>query len=101
MVEQWDTEELADLNQTSAFPVGDNIDAASHVPPVLTKTWFHTGAFLEARRISKQFEHEYYREGDARRGEGALNREQLEAMLLDDTILPESLTLEEAREASR
>ena len=34
-------------------------------PPVLTKTWFHTGAYLEGGRISRHFEDEYYREGDA------------------------------------
>lgn len=37
-VEQFDTEEL------SALGGGSNIDAASHVPPVLTRTRFHTGA---------------------------------------------------------
>ena len=29
--------------RSGELPPGDNIDAASHVPPVLTKTWFHTG----------------------------------------------------------
>ena len=24
-----------------------NVDAASHVPPVLTRTWFHTGAYVD------------------------------------------------------
>ncbi|HMG76425.1 MAG TPA: SpvB/TcaC N-terminal domain-containing protein [Pyrinomonadaceae bacterium] len=100
-VDQLDTEEFAALTESGEFPVGDNIDAASHVPPVLTKTWLHTGAFLDGKRISKQFEHEYYREGDPGRGESELSREEREAMLLDDTILPERLTLEEAREASR
>jgi RHS repeat-associated protein len=46
MVEQWDTEQFAAFTQ-SAFPVGDNTDAATHVPPVHTKTWFHTGRFPE------------------------------------------------------
>jgi hypothetical protein len=78
-----------------------NLDAASHVPPVLTKTWFHTGAFSEDGRISKQFEHEYYREGDPSLGEGELTDDQLRAMLLPDTVLPDGLTAEEAREASR
>ena len=45
MVEQRDTEELGVLTQSGAFPTTTNIDAASYVPPVLTKTWFHTGAY--------------------------------------------------------
>ncbi|GAA4469208.1 SpvB/TcaC N-terminal domain-containing protein [Phytohabitans houttuyneae] len=38
LVEQWDTQHLA------ALATATNVDAASHVPPVLTRTWFHTGA---------------------------------------------------------
>ncbi|HKX27954.1 MAG TPA: SpvB/TcaC N-terminal domain-containing protein [Blastocatellia bacterium] len=101
MVEQLDTEEFASLSQSGDFPGATNIDAASHVPPVLTKTWVHTGAYFERRRISKQFEHEYYREGDPSLGEGELSDEQLEAMLLLDTVLPDGLTAEEEREACR
>lgn len=48
MVEQWDTEEFAALTASGDLPVGNNIDDASHVPPVLTKTWFHTGPILTA-----------------------------------------------------
>lgn len=49
-------------SQTTSRPV--NLDATSHVPPVLTKTWFHTGAFFGGSRISKYFEHEFYAEAD-------------------------------------
>ncbi|MGF6744636.1 SpvB/TcaC N-terminal domain-containing protein [Paraburkholderia sp. MM5482-R1] len=100
-VDQVDTEELAALMQSCEFPTGDNIDAASSVPPVLTRTWFHTGAYLGARRISRHLAHEYFQEGAARHGESRLSHEQIQAMLLDDTILPEHLTPEEAREAAR
>jgi RHS repeat-associated protein len=100
-VEQLDTEEFAALNLNENFPDATNIDAASHVPPVLTKTWFHTGAYVERRRISKQYEREYYREGDPSLGEGALSDGQLEAMLLSDTVLPDGLSAEEEREACR
>jgi hypothetical protein len=79
MVEQRDTEEFAALTASGTLPDPTNIDAASHVPPVLTKTWFHTGAFLEGRRISRHFEHEYYREGDASLGVGSLSDEDLGA----------------------
>jgi RHS repeat-associated protein len=101
MVEQLDTEEFAALSESDLLPDATNIDVASHVPPVLTKTWFHTGAFAEEERISKYFESEYYREGDPSLGEGALSDEELEAMLLPDTVLPAGLPAREAREACR
>lgn len=88
MVEQWDSEEFAVLSASDAFPSASNIDEASHIPPVLTKTWFHTGAYIEGEAISRQFEDEYYSEGDPSMGEKGLGKEQLEAMLLDDTLLP-------------
>jgi RHS repeat-associated protein len=87
-VDQWDTEEFAALSASDTFPTGDNIDASSHLPPVLTKTWFHTGAYFQEGKISKQFEQEYYREGDQADGDPGLNDQQLEAMLIPDTIFP-------------
>lgn len=110
MVEQRDTEEFATLSAGDSLAplVGEglgegasNIDAASHVPPVLTRTWFHTGAYLENSRISRLFEDEYYHEGDTSLGEEGLTDAQLKVMLLDDTILPPELSAEETREACR
>ena len=106
MVEQWDTEQLAALSNSDAFPVGDNTDASSHVPPVHTKTWFHTGIYLGRDRVSNFFAGlldtrdvgEYYprsRSGDAAADTAA------KALLLDDTVLPAELTLDEEREACR
>jgi hypothetical protein len=46
MVEQWDTEEIGALAAGGVLSPADNVDPASHVPPVLTRTWFHTGAFF-------------------------------------------------------
>lgn len=93
MVEQWDTEEIGTIAPGTIPAEDTNWNVASFVPPVLTRTWFHTGAYIEGGRISKQFEHEYYREGDASRGEAGLTDPQLEAMLLDDTVLPVTLRL--------
>jgi len=91
MVEQWDTEEYKSLSQSQEFPTGDNIEEASHIPPVLTKTWFHTGAYIEGSRISRLFEEDYYREGDESRGEKGLTDEQLQRYmdgeLRDDTLV--------------
>ena len=52
MVEQWDTEEF---RADTAFDDGDfvNWDQQSWSPPVLTRTWFHTGAFEQAAAVSR------------------------------------------------
>ena len=100
-VDQLDTEQFAALTASGNFPVGNNIAAASNVPPVLTRTWFHTGVYPRGEQVSRHLAHEYYQEGAVSAGEAQLSPEQLQAMLLDDTILPEGLTPEEAREACR
>ena len=106
MVEQWDTEQLAALSASNAFPLGNNILAESHVPPVHTKTWYHTGVYLGRDRVSNLFAGllnerdtgEYYpnfRSGDAAADAAA------KALLLDNTILPTGLSLDEEQEACR
>lgn len=102
MVEHWDTETFAVLQADGQPPAATNIDASSHVPPVHTKTWFHTGAYDEVDEVSQQFAAEYY---------GAPNRsdpnyknafyEFFKKDLLPDTILTPNLTAEEEREACR
>ncbi|WP_211450787.1 SpvB/TcaC N-terminal domain-containing protein [Collimonas antrihumi] len=100
-VDQWDTEEFGVLSQAVAGTPASNLNAAFHVPPTLTKTWFHTGAYLAGKRISRHFEDEYYREGDPGRPGEVLSPIQRKAMLLDDTVLPADLASEEAAEAIR
>ena len=46
---------IAALTASDAFPTGDNIDAASHVPPVHTKTWFHPGVYVGRDHVSDFF----------------------------------------------
>jgi hypothetical protein len=102
LVEQWDTESFAALSASSEFPDADNIDAASHVPPVLTRTWFHTGVYRGRDHVSDYFaglvdEHdkgEYYREP-------GLTDAEAQLLLLDDTVLPEGLSVADEREACR
>ncbi|MBA2748696.1 MAG: toxin [Tatlockia sp.] len=101
MVERWDSEEFSAFNKNRVLPPGNNWDESSHVPPTLTKTWFHTGAYFEDASISKQFEHEYYHEGDHSLKQGELTEEQFKALVLPDTVLPDDLIAEEAREACR
>ena len=110
-VDQWDTEELATLASSDNFPQA--MEPASNVPPTLTKTWFHTGAFFGGSRISRHLVQEYYSEGDSSDVIAGLTQAQLEAMLLDDTVLPTTVLLpdgsriawdlsgEEMREACR
>ena len=101
MVEQWDTEEFAALNSNPEF-AATNLDEPSHVPPVLTRTWFHTGLYLESKRVSNYFAGlldsddtgEYYREP-------GLEDEQAKLLLLEDTVIPSGLSLVEEREACR
>src|SRR5207237_2256682 len=52
MIEQFDTEQLPALVDSNTFPVGKNVAAESHVPPVLTKTWFHIGVYLGRQHVS-------------------------------------------------
>jgi RHS repeat-associated protein len=102
MIERLDTEEFATLADSGALTETTNLDAASQVPPVLTKTWFHTGVYVGHDHISDFFaglldaddSGEYYREP-------GLTDAQARALLLPDTALPLGLTPEEDREASR
>lgn len=92
-VEQLDTEEFAALNALidNTLPSAANIDEATHVPPVLTKTWFHTGLSSEMGNfVSRQFENEYYKES-------GLTGSQF----LPDTIIPAECTAQEQPEACR
>lgn len=102
LVDQFDTEEFAALSESGDFPAGDNIEEMSHVPPVMTRTWFHTGVYIGRNQISNFFAGllnandigEYYREP-------GLTDTQVREQLLPDTVLPEGLTTDEEREACR
>jgi RHS repeat-associated protein len=94
MVEQCDTEELGVLTQSGAFPDATNIDAASFVPPILTKTWFHTGAYPMEAYVTRIYDEEYW-------SEPGLTPDQAAAMLLPDSPLEAGLSGDEVREALR
>jgi RHS repeat-associated protein len=108
MVEQWDTEEFSSLAPSGGEGWGEgttNWDTASNVPPVHTKTWFHTGVYVGRDHVSDFFagigkiDGEYYRE-PALRGDDVHDPAAI-ALLLPDTVLPSGLTLDEEREACR
>jgi RHS repeat-associated protein len=96
MVEQLDTENFATLSNSDSMPDAENIDVESYIPPVLTKTWFHTGVYRGRDHVSDYFVDEYYREPE-------LEQDPTEARkrLLDDTIMPAGLTVDEEYEACR
>ncbi|MHC1764911.1 MAG: SpvB/TcaC N-terminal domain-containing protein [Verrucomicrobiia bacterium] len=104
MVEQWDTEQftsLAPIREERGDEGAANNAAASHVPPVHTKTWFHTGVYDEVEEVSQHFAAEYY---DAPKKSDPGYDAAFDIFfrtLLPDTVIPPNLTLEEEREACR
>ncbi|MDC0747116.1 SpvB/TcaC N-terminal domain-containing protein [Polyangium mundeleinium] len=87
LVEQFDAESFSAERGKGLFAEAPT-EEEFHLPPVLTKTWFHTGAFLDRSRIAKQFENEYYA-GDELRPE------------LPDAVLEAGLSPRDLREACR
>ncbi|MEU1192737.1 SpvB/TcaC N-terminal domain-containing protein [Streptomyces sp. NPDC005859] len=116
-VDQWDTAQFAALSASddlpAHWPVPENLDAASHVPPVRTTTWYHTGAFTQGREVSQALAREYYREGDASRHVAGLGDTDFVALLRPDqppppmrrlpngTLVPWPLSPEEMRQTYR
>ncbi|WP_406389680.1 SpvB/TcaC N-terminal domain-containing protein [Streptomyces sp. NBC_00887] len=116
-VDQWDTAHLATLSASDELPAhvphAVNLDAASHVPPVRTTTWYHTGAFTDGRDVPQALAAEYYREGDADEDLPGLGPDDFAAMLRPDqpppplhrlpngTLTPWPLSPEEMRQAYR
>lgn len=92
-VDRLDTEEFASF-AAGGSPDVTNVDDATHVPPVLSRTWFHTGAWTGHPDLTRRFADEYYREPGG-------NAAQVDARLLPDTVLPAGLAPAEQREAAR
>jgi RHS repeat-associated protein len=89
MVEQFDTVSYSKFSGIGEFTQTPEIAGEEfHLPPIHTKTWYHTGAFFELGKILRRFEAEYY-QGDPL------------FTPLPDTSLPSGLTGEEVREACR
>lgn len=64
-VESWDTESFEDYQKSISNPdfPSDRLNKELYVPPVYTKTWHHTGAYIENKVITRQYEKEYF-QGD-------------------------------------
>lgn len=104
MIEQTDTEHFDHWVKGTA----SNIVAQElHQAPVLTKSWFHTGAFLSLKRILEQFAGEYWYEEMQRLGHTVVNHEVplpdarlITAPGLDPNLI-DHLSAQEWREALR
>ena len=65
MVEQWDAEALSKYSGAGLFGSTPQIDGDEFdLPPVHTKTWFHTGAYFDRDSVARAFAKEFY-SGDA------------------------------------
>lgn len=87
MVEQRDAEGFGKSAGVTLAPL-PAIERALHRPPVVTRTWFHTGAYAGGEVIARALAAEYFA-GD------------LDAVALADTVLPPGLSPDESREAVR
>ncbi|WP_166878397.1 SpvB/TcaC N-terminal domain-containing protein [Massilia mucilaginosa] len=85
-VDQRDAEVFS-LNDTEAAAC-EGTSGAPGQPAVETRTWFHTGAWLECDVLELRLAREYFN-GDA------------QARPLPDTLMPASLSIPEQREAAR
>lgn len=81
MVESWDTEHYSNLETRERQHA--NIDAASHIPPVLTRSWYHNGQYRENCCLTAHYKHQYYRDLDL--------HPDLIDIGLSDTALPSSI----------
>jgi hypothetical protein len=95
-VDQYDTADFATLTTSNLLPLPTNEDAASNLPPVLTKTWFHTGFFFDESEISTQLQSEYYTEGDPTSGVPELMPAETQVLLLGDTVFPTTVLFPDA-----
>ncbi|MDC0721963.1 SpvB/TcaC N-terminal domain-containing protein [Nannocystis bainbridge] len=95
MVETEDTESWADYNAPKLFPTGHQIVGEElHSPPVLTRTWYHTGAYLGGTSLAHCYSDEYYSDKTLENPAGI-------AIDLHETLIPAGLTPVENREAVR
>jgi len=104
MVEETDSEHFEHWAKGNASNI---VDETLHQEPVVTKTWFHTGAFLGRDKILNQFAKEYWYEEMIRQGFAVVNHEvQLpDAQLVLSPGIPDlaikHLSAQEWREALR
>ena len=104
MVEQTDTEHFENWVKGDVTNI---VDKELHQEPVVSKIWFHTGAFMSREKILNQYAHEYWYEEMKRQGISVVHHE---IPLPDARIIPapgisgsiiDNLNTEEWQEALR
>ncbi|MCB9157644.1 MAG: VCBS repeat-containing protein [Caldilineaceae bacterium] len=68
-VDQLDTETFDDFSKAGLHDEGtqfNNVELAFHAPPVLTKNWYHTGAYLDDEQtLAQQYQNEFWQQDKA------------------------------------
>lgn len=93
-VEQLDTETFGTLQAAGAANAQNK---ELHQPPVLTKTWFHTGLYLDRKdKVLAQFEQEYWYHNAALASQGIT---PIEAPLPASQVMPDAAGVKESMDA--
>ena len=98
MVEQFDSEDITAL-KLGANSFVTNQDKAHLLPTVLTKTWYHTGNIAHEKALGPHYIDEYFSASDLT--DPQTRQIFIEEKLLPDTVLPQGLRADDAREAVR
>ncbi|KAL6854889.1 hypothetical protein ACO1O0_006024 [Amphichorda felina] len=103
-VESWDTEHYSNLDKEQKKCT--NIDQASHIPPVLSRTWYHNGQFHHGHCATDYYRHEYYRDLGLHPDLADVNLSDTELptsirMPDGEKDIPHTLNLQERQEAFR
>ncbi|KAF5679376.1 RHS repeat-associated core domain-containing protein [Fusarium heterosporum] len=98
MVEQWDTEEFEISQRLSPMDVA-NVDQLSFSAPVLTKRWYHTGAYLGHESLQRLMARGYA-------GANDLTTDEFKQYFVNEVlrdVIPDAktLTAAEMRDATR
>ncbi|KAF2469526.1 SpvB-domain-containing protein [Lindgomyces ingoldianus] len=94
-VDTWDAEDF----KITESDTGANLDPTWEVPPVMVKTWYHTGAYLGNQPLEDLLASEYY---GAATNNSSVHSAPLFRSLRSNTILsPDLLKADELREAYR
>ncbi|WP_372365162.1 SpvB/TcaC N-terminal domain-containing protein [Candidatus Uabimicrobium sp. HlEnr_7] len=62
-IESWDTEHYEEFS-IGKTNISNALNTELHVPPVYTKSWYHTGNFIESPATLAQYREEYWQEDD-------------------------------------
>jgi RHS repeat-associated protein len=103
MVVQKDSETYETFVQQTVAAVTQTIEKDFFQPAVITKSWFHTGAYINRNKLFHQLQEEYY--PDALVKQGKITNPALIATLskyrLTETLFPDNLTATETIECCR